>query len=242
MSIPLMHDDQHGTAIVVAAGITNGLKIANKKLAEVKIVVSGAGAAAVACLDLLVSLGAKKSNIFVADSSGIINQHRTNLTETKARYQQNTKYETLDEAMELADILIGLSGPATVSQEMVAKMAKDPLVFALANPTPEIMPNLIKAVRPDAIIATGRSDFPNQVNNSLVFPYLFRGALDVRATKINEEMKMAAVYALSELALVPPNINFEEEIVFGRDYFIPNSLDPGLIRAIAPKVAKAAID
>lgn len=242
MSIPLMHDDQHGTAIVVAAGIINGLKIANKNINNVKIVVSGAGAAAIACLDLLVALGANKSNIFVADSSGIINQTRSNLTETKARYQQNTIYETLDDAMEGADILIGLSGPKTVTQDMIKKMNNNPVFFALANPTPEIMPDLIKEVRQDAIVATGRSDFPNQVNNSLVFPYLFRGALDVRAKSINEEMKKAAVYALSELALVPPNVNLEDEIIFGRNYFIPNSLDPRLITAIAPKVAKAAIE
>jgi malate dehydrogenase (oxaloacetate-decarboxylating)(NADP+) len=242
MSIPLMHDDQHGTAIVVAAGIINGLKIANKNINNIKIVVSGAGAAAIACLDLLVALGANKSNIFVADSSGIINQTRSNLTETKARYQQNTVYETLDDAMEGADILIGLSGPKTVTQDMIKKMNNNPVVFALANPTPEIMPDLIKEVRQDAIIATGRSDFPNQVNNSLVFPYLFRGALDVRAKSINEEMKKAAVYALSELALVPPNVNLDDEIIFGRNYFIPNSLDPRLITAIAPKVAKAAIE
>ncbi len=242
MSIPIMHDDQHGTAIVVAAGIINGLKIANKSINNVKIVVSGAGAAAIACLDLLVVLGANKSNIFVADSSGVINQKRSNLTATKARYQQNTTYETLDDAMDGADILIGLSGPKTVTQNMIKKMNDNPVVFALANPTPEIMPDLIKAVRQDAIVATGRSDFPNQVNNSLVFPYLFRGALDVRAKAINEEMKKAAVYALSELALVPPNVNLEDEIIFGRNYFIPNSLDPRLITAIAPKVAKAAIE
>jgi malate dehydrogenase (oxaloacetate-decarboxylating)(NADP+) len=242
MAIPVMHDDQHGTAIVVAAGIINGVKIANKNLNNVKIVVSGAGAAAIACLDLLVSLGANKSNIFVADSTGIINHKRTNLTETKVRYQQNTNYDKLEDAMHGADILIGLSGPGTVSQAMIKSMNKDPIVFALANPTPEIMPDLIKEVRQDAIIATGRSDFPNQVNNSLVFPYLFRGALDVRATVINEDMKKAAVYALSELALVPSNINLEEDIVFGRNYFIPNSLDPRLITAIAPKVARAAID
>lgn len=241
ISIPIMHDDQHGTAIVVAAGVINGLKIANKQLADVKIVMSGAGAAAIACLDLLVELGAKPKNIFVADSSGIINQSRQGLPETKARYQQNTAYETLGDATEQADILIGLSGPGSFTEDMISKMAKDPIVFALANPTPELMPDLIKAARPDAIIATGRGDFPNQVNNSLVFPYLFRGALDVRATAINEEMKKAAVYALSELALVPPSIKLEEDIIFGRNYFIPNSLDPRLITAIAPKVAMAAI-
>lgn len=241
LNIPIMHDDQHGTAIVVAAGIINGLKIANKSLEAVKVVVSGAGAAAIACLDLLISLGANKKNIFVADSKGIINQNRTNLTETKARYQQNTLYQTLDDAIDKADILIGLSGPNTVSADMVKKMNSQPIIFALANPVPEIMPYIVKEVMPDAIIATGRSDFPNQVNNSLVFPYLFRGALDVRATAINEDMKKAAVFALADLALTAPETKLENNLVFGADYFIPNSLDHRLITAIAPQVASAAI-
>jgi malate dehydrogenase (oxaloacetate-decarboxylating)(NADP+) len=206
LAIPVFHDDQHGTAIVVAAGTINGLKIVNKKIEDVKIVVSGAGAAAIACLNLLVSLGASKKNIYVCDSKGVIHSEREGkLDASKQQYCQTTHYRTLEDAMENADIFLGLSGPGTATQEMIKKMARDPLVFALANPTPEIMPELVREVRPDAIMATGRSDFPNQVNNALCFPYIFRGALDVGATAINEAMKIATVNAIAELATLEPN-------------------------------------
>ena len=248
LKIPVFHDDQHGTAIVVAAGVINGLKITNKDLSKAKIVVSGAGAAAIACLDLLVSLGAKKEAIFVCDSKGVIYTGRDEkLDISKAKYCQNTEYRTLLDAMENADIFLGLSGPDTANQEMMKKMAINPLVFALANPTPEIMPELVKEVRPDAIIATGRSDYPNQINNALCFPYIFRGALDVGATCINEAMKVAAVLAIAGLATQEPsdlvaNAYGGEELSFGPDYIIPRPLDPRLIIEIAPKVAKAAMD
>jgi malate dehydrogenase (oxaloacetate-decarboxylating)(NADP+) len=248
LQIPVFHDDQHGTAIVVAAGVINGLKIVNKTIQSVKIVVSGAGAAAIACLNLLVALGAKKENIFVCDSKGVIYEGRDEkLAPSKLLYSQKTKYRTLFDAIENADIFLGVSGPGTVEQEMIAIMAENPLVFALANPTPEIMPHLVKEIRPDAIIATGRSDYPNQVNNALCFPYIFRGALDVGATCINEAMKVAAVYAIAELATQEPNELVAnayggEELRFGRDYIIPKPLDPRLIRVIAPAVAKAAMD
>lgn len=248
LSIPVFHDDQHGTAIVVAAGIINGLKIVNKNLSGVKIVVSGAGAAAIACLNLLVSMGANKENIFVCDSKGLIYIGRDEkLDQTKLAYAQKTNARTLLDVMDNADIFLGVSGPGTVDQEMIKKMAINPLVFALANPTPEIMPELVKAVRPDAIIATGRSDYPNQVNNALCFPYIFRGALDVGATTINEEMKIATVYAIANLATQEPsdlvaNAYGGSDLKFGRDYIIPKPLDPRLIKDIAPAVAKAAID
>ncbi len=247
LKIPVFHDDQHGTAIVVAAGIINGLKIINKKLSDIKIVVSGAGAAAIACLNLLVSLGANKKNIYVCDSKGVINNRRQDkLDLTKQLYLQDTPYNTLLDAMENADVFLGLSGPNTATQEMIIKMAPNPLVFALANPTPEIMPHLVKEVRSDAIIATGRSDYPNQVNNALCFPYIFRGALDVGATCINEDMKIAAVYAIAELATQEPseliaNAYGGEELQFGSNYIIPKPLDPRLIKAVAPAVALAAM-
>lgn len=248
LKIPVFHDDQHGTAIVVAAGIINGLKIVKKELEKVKIVVSGAGAAAIACLNLLVQLGARKENIYVCDSKGVIYAGRDEVLDpTKKCYCQHTEYRTLCDAMENADIFLGLSGPGTVKQEMIKKMALDPIVFALANPTPEIMPELVKEIRPDAIMATGRSDYPNQVNNALCFPYIFRGALDVGATSINDAMKIAAVHAIADLATQIPsdlvaNAYGGAEIRFGRDYIIPRPLDPRLIRVIAPAVAKAAIE
>lgn len=247
LKIPVFHDDQHGTAIVVAAGVINGLKIVNKDIAKTKIVVSGAGAAAIACLNLLVSLGAIKAQIFVCDSKGIIYSGRDEkLDVSKAKYCQNTEYRTLLDAIENADIFLGVSGPDTATQEMIKKMAPNPLVFALANPTPEILPALVKEVRPDAIIATGRSDYPNQINNALCFPYIFRGALDVGATCINEEMKVAAVMAIANLATQEPtelvaNAYGGEDLAFGRDYIIPKPLDPRLIKEIAPSVALAAM-
>lgn len=248
MNIPVFHDDQHGTAIVVAAGIINGLKIINKQLSEVKIVVSGAGAAAIACLNLLVSLGALKKNIYVCDSKGVITKERAeDLHWSKRTYMQDISHTTLLEVMQDADIFLGLSGPGTVSEDMIKKMAPNPLVFALANPTPEIMPEIIKKVRPDSIIATGRSDYPNQVNNALCFPYIFRGALDVGASSINEEMKIAAVHAIARLATQEPselvaNAYGGEELQFGVEYIIPKPLDPRLILVVAPAVAKAAMD
>ncbi|MDD3265727.1 MAG: NADP-dependent malic enzyme [Burkholderiales bacterium] len=246
LDIPVFHDDQHGTAIVVASGVKNGLEVVGKKLPEVKIVVSGAGAAAIACLNLLVSMGANKKNIYVCDSKGVVHTGRDNLDISKKQYVQETNYRTLEDAMEKADIFLGLSGPGTATEEMIIKMARDPLVFALANPTPEIMPEIVHRVRPDAIMATGRSDYPNQVNNALCFPYIFRGALDVGATTINEEMKIATVNAIAELAKEEPhemvtNAYLGQELRFGREYLIPKPLDPRLIRSIAPAVAKAAI-
>ncbi len=248
LAIPVFHDDQHGTAIVVAAAAINGLKIVNKKIEDIKIVVSGAGAAAIACLNLLVNLGANKKNIFVCDSKGVIHDKREGkLDESKQQYCQTTDYRTLEDAMENADVFLGLSGPGTATQDMIKKMAPNPLVFALANPTPEIMPELVYEIRPDAIVATGRSDYPNQVNNALCFPYIFRGALDVGATAINEEMKIATVKAIAELATSEPNELVTnayggQELRFGREYLIPKPLDPRLIQVIAPAVAKAAVE
>lgn len=248
LSIPVFHDDQHGTAIVVASAVINGLKIVDKQIEKMKVVVSGAGAAAIACLNLLVALGVDKKNVFVCDSKGVIHSEREGkLDVSKQKYCQVTHYRTLEDAMENADIFLGLSGPGTVDQEMIKKMAKDPLVFALANPTPEIMPELVHEVRPDAIVATGRSDYPNQVNNALCFPYIFRGALDVSATTINEEMKVAAVMAIAKLATLEPNELVTsayggQELCFGREYLIPKPLDPRLIEVIAPAIAKAAMD
>jgi len=248
LAIPVFHDDQHGTAIVVAAATINGLSIVNKKIEDVKIIVSGAGAAAIACLNLLVSLGAQKKNIYVCDSKGVIHSEREGkLDFSKQQYCQTTSYRTLDDAIENADIFLGLSGPNTVSQDSIRKMAANPLVFALANPTPEIMPELVIEARPDAIMATGRSDYPNQVNNALCFPYIFRGALDCGATAINEAMKVAAVHAIATLAKMEPNEMVTsayggQELCFGREYLIPKPLDPRLIEVIAPAIAKAAME
>jgi malate dehydrogenase (oxaloacetate-decarboxylating)(NADP+) len=248
MKIPVFHDDQHGTAIIVGAAVINGLKVVGKNIAEVKLTCSGAGASAIACLDLLVKLGLKRDNILVCDSKGVIYQGRDlNMEENKARYARKTDKRTLAEALPGADIFLGLSGPGVVKQEMIKDMAKDPLVLALANPTPEILPEEVKAVRPDAIIATGRSDYPNQVNNVLCFPFIFRGALDVGATKITEEMKLAAVHALAELAQAEQSdivaMAYEgQELTFGPDYIIPKPFDPRLIVRLAPAVAQAAMD
>lgn len=248
LAIPVFHDDQHGTAIVVAAATLNGLSIVGKNIENVKIIVSGAGAAAIACLNLLVSLGAQKKNIYVCDSKGVIHSEREGkLDFSKQQYCQTTAYRTLDDAIENADIFLGLSGPNTVSQDSIRKMAPNPLVFALANPTPEIMPELVIEARPDAIMATGRSDYPNQVNNALCFPYIFRGALDCGATAINEAMKVAAVHAIANLAKMEPNEMVTsayggQELCFGREYLIPKPLDPRLIEVIAPAIAKAAME
>ncbi|ELY4158149.1 NADP-dependent oxaloacetate-decarboxylating malate dehydrogenase [Cronobacter turicensis] len=249
MNIPVFHDDQHGTAIICTAAVLNGLRVVQKNISDVRLVVSGAGASAIACMNLLVALGMQKHNIVVCDSKGVIYKGREeNMAETKAAYaiDDNGK-RTLGEVIEGADIFLGCSGPKVMTQEMVKKMAASPLILALANPEPEIMPPLAKEVRPDAIICTGRSDFPNQVNNVLCFPFIFRGALDVGATAINEEMKLAAVHAIAELAHaeqsdVVASAYEDQELSFGPDYIIPKPFDPRLIVTIAPAVAKAAMD
>jgi malate dehydrogenase (oxaloacetate-decarboxylating)(NADP+) len=248
LKIPVFHDDQHGTAIIVGAAIINGLKVVNKNLRDVRVVCSGAGAAAIACLNLLITLGIKKENIIVCDSKGVISTSRAGtLDENKAIYAIDTPFETIDQAMRDADIFLGLSGPGTIKKEWIAEMADKPLVLALANPIPEIMPEEIKSVRPDAVIATGRSDYPNQVNNVLCFPFIFRGALDVGATKITEEMKLACVYAIAELAQaersdVVASAYEGQELSFGPEYIIPTPFDPRLITLIAPAVAQAAMN
>ena len=248
MRIPVFHDDQHGTAIVVAAGMLNALKLTGKRLEDVKLVGSGAGAAALSCLNLLVSLGLKRENVIIQDIAGIVYAGRTELMDPyKAQYATKGNARTLADAIIGADIFLGLSAPKVLTHELVAKMGSRPIVFALANPTPEILPDEVKAARPDAIIATGRSDYPNQVNNVLCFPFLFRGALDVGATAINEAMKKAAVTALagiaqSEASDIVLSAYGADTFVFGPDYIIPKPFDPRLIVEIAPAVARAAMD
>lgn len=248
MHIPVFHDDQHGTAIIVAAAILNGLKVVGKNLQQAKLVVSGAGAAALACLDLLVDLGFPLANIMVTDLAGVVYQGRVELMDPdKARFAQTTEARTLAEVIAGADIFLGLSAGGVLTPEMVAQMAAQPLVLALANPTPEIMPEAVKAVRDDAIIATGRSDYPNQVNNVLCFPYIFRGALDCGATTINRAMEIAAVYAIAELAQaeqsdVVASIYNISNLAFGAEYLIPLPFDPRLMSKIAPAIAQAAAD
>ena len=248
MKIPVFHDDQHGTAIIVAAAVRNGLYLVGKPIEEAKLVASGAGAAALACLNLLVSMGLRLENILVTDIEGVVYEGRTTLMDPwKAKYARATSARTLAEAIEGADIFLGLSAAGVLKPEMVAKMAPNPLILALANPNPEILPELAKQVRPDCIIATGRSDYPNQVNNVLCFPFIFRGALDVGATTINEAMKVACVDALAQLARVPPPETVTaaygvEELRFGPDYLIPKPFDTRLIVELPPAVAKAAMD
>lgn len=247
LDIPVMHDDQHGTAIISAAALLNALELVNKNIKDVKIVVSGAGAAAIACTKLYISFGAKLENIIMTDSKGVINQSRTGLSDDKKLFITKRKIYSLEEAMENADVFIGLSMANILSEKMLESMSKDPIVFAMANPDPEIDYNTAISVRDDIIFATGRSDLPNQVNNVLGFPFIFRGALDVRATKINEEMKKAAVIALAELAKKPVpeqvNIAYEEtKLLFGKDYIIPKPFDPRLISEIPPAVARAAME
>lgn len=247
LDIPIMHDDQHGTAIISCAALINALEIAEKKIEEVKVVVSGAGAAAISCITLYKTIGVKAENIIMADSKGVINSARTDLDDVKKRFISNTSASTLADAMKDADVFLGLSVGGIVTPDMVKSMAPNPIVFACANPDPEISYPDAVAAREDVIMATGRSDYPNQVNNVLGFPYIFRGALDVRATGINEEMKLAAVHALSDLAKenVPVEVTIaygETNIAFGRDYIIPKPLDYRLITHVAPAVAKAAID
>lgn len=248
MRIPVFHDDQHGTAICVAAAFINGLKVVDKAIDEVKLVVSGAGAAALACLDLLVDLGLPLENIWVSDIEGVVYKGRTLLMdEKKARYAQETSLRTLDQIIDGADVFLGLSAGGVLKQDMVKKMAAQPLILALANPNPEILPELAKEVRPDAVIATGRSDYPNQVNNVLCFPYIFRGALDVGAISITRNMGIACVHAICNLAQEEQNERVAAayevtEVSFGPEYLIPKPLDPRLITRIAPAVAKAAME
>jgi malate dehydrogenase (oxaloacetate-decarboxylating)(NADP+) len=249
MKIPVFHDDQHGTAIIVGAAITNALLLNGKKLSDVKIVCSGAGAAAIACLNLLVSLGAKRENIWVCDIEGLVYEGREKLMDRwKGVYAQKSDKRKLADVIGGADIFLGLSAPRVLTQDMVKSMADKPLVMALANPDPEIMPDEARAARPDAMICTGRSDFPNQVNNVLCFPFIFRGALDVGATAINEEMKHAAVDAIAQLARDPPSdvvmrgVDSGEAQGFGPGSLIPSPFDPRLIQRIAPAVARAAME
>ena len=247
LDIPLMHDDQHGTAIISAAALINALELAGKKIEEVKMVVNGAGAAAIACTKLYVALGLSKKNVLMCDSKGVINHKRENLTPEKIDFIAHTEIETLEDALKGADVFVGLSKGNVMTTEMLQSMADNPLVFALANPTPEIDYNLAVSVREDVIMATGRSDFPNQVNNVLGFPYIFRGALDVQASGINEEMKLAAVRAIADLAKepVPEMVKLAynvKNLGFGREYFIPKPFDNRLLTKVSIAVAKAAID
>ena len=248
MKIPVFHDDQHGTAIIVAAAILNGLKVVGKDIRQVRLACSGAGAAAIACLDLLVKLGMPVKNIAICDSKGVVHTGRLgDVDADKARYAVETTARALPDIVRGADVFLGLSTAGVLSQEMVQTMADQPLILALANPEPEIRPELAKQVRPDAICCTGRSDYPNQVNNSLCFPFIFRGALDVGATTINEEMKLATVHAIAELAQAEQSdiaaaAYGETEVSFGPDSLIPRAFDPRLIIKIAPAVAKAAMD
>ncbi|KMW47434.1 NADP-dependent malic enzyme [Ralstonia insidiosa] len=248
MKIPVFHDDQHGTAIVVGAGITNALKVVGKDIKKVKLVASGAGAAALACLDLLVDLGLPRENIWVTDLAGVVYEGRTELMDPdKAHFAQKTDLRTLAEVIDGADIFLGLSAAGVLKQDMVKKMADKPIIFALANPNPEILPELAKEVRPDVIMGTGRTDYPNQVNNVLCFPFIFRGALDVGATTITREMEVAAVHAVAELARqeqsdIVASAYGIQDLSFGPEYLIPKPFDPRLIVKIAPAVAQAAMD
>ena len=246
LEIPVFHDDQHGTAIITTAALINALDISKKKISEVRVVINGAGASAQACANLFKSSGVVGENIIMCDSKGVIYKGRKNIDQFKSAFALNTKLRTLDEAMKNADVFLGLSAKDVVSKEMVKSMAKDPIIFACANPDPEIKPEMIKQVRDDAIIATGRSDYPNQVNNLIGFPYIFRGALDVRAKAINEEMKVAAANAIALLA----RENVPDEVVaayggdrprYGKNYIIPSTFDPRLISVIPSAVAEAAI-
>ncbi len=248
MNIPVFHDDQHGTAIVAAAAIYNGLRLVNKKIEDVKLVTAGGGAASIACIDLLVSMGLPRANITIFDLDGVVYCGRKEgMNEFKEKYAQKTEHRTLDDVIEYADIFLGLSAGGILKPEMVAKMPPNPLILAMANPTPEILPEVAKAVRPDAILATGRSDYPNQVNNVLCFPFIFRGALDCGATAINEEMKMACVKAIADMALKESHGDVAEayvgeELKFGPEYLIPKPFDPRLIEELPVAVVKAAME
>ncbi|WP_086479536.1 malic enzyme-like NAD(P)-binding protein [Oceanospirillum sanctuarii] len=245
--IPVFHDDQHGTAIVTAAGMLNALEIQGKSIEEAKVVCLGAGAAAVACMKLLVSCGAKIENIYMLDRKGVIHTGRDDLNQYKAMFANDTDKRTLDDAIDGADVFVGLSGPNLLSAEQLAKMAAKPIVFACSNPDPEISPELANATRDDLIMATGRSDYPNQVNNVLGFPFIFRGALDVRASRINEEMKVAAAHAIKDLAKEPVTQEVIDaydgvQLEFGPGYIIPKPTDSRLLGAVSAAVAKAAVD
>ncbi|WP_284466547.1 malic enzyme-like NAD(P)-binding protein, partial [Diaphorobacter nitroreducens] len=248
MNIPVFHDDQHGTAIISSAALLNGLELVGKQIDQVKVAVSGAGAAAIACVGVMVGLGVKAENIFMCDSKGVIYEGRPGgFDESKARYAQKTDARTLADAVNGADVFLGCSAPGVLTAEMVKTMADKPIILALANPEPEIRPELAKAVRPDCIIATGRSDYPNQVNNVLCFPYIFRGALDCGATTITLEMEIAAVHAIAQLAQAEQSevvaaAYVGEQLAFGPEYLIPKPFDPRLMMKIAPAVAQAAAD
>ncbi|CTQ32262.1 NADP-dependent malic enzyme [Jannaschia rubra] len=247
MGIPVFHDDQHGTAIVAAAAATNALRVADKRFEDIKVVALGAGAAGIACLKMLIVMGVARENITMLDSKGVVHTKRNNLTAEKAEFARETEMRTVMDAMEGADLFLGVSGPGLLTQEMVRKMAPHPIIFALANPTPEIMPEEAREASPDALIATGRSDYPNQVNNVLCFPFIFRGALDAGATQINDEMKVACVEAIAGLARAPASAELGaayqgERLAFGPDYLIPKPFDPRLLPTIAVAVAKAAMD
>jgi malate dehydrogenase (oxaloacetate-decarboxylating)(NADP+) len=248
MNIPVFHDDQHGTAIVVGAAATNALIVAGKRFADIKVVSTGGGAAGIACLNMLLTLGVKRENVWLCDLAGLVYQGRTEqMTDQKAAYAQGTEAKTLADVIGGADLFLGLSGPGVLSAEMVAKMAPRPIIFALANPTPEILPDQVRAVVPDAIMATGRSDFPNQVNNVLCFPFIFRGALDVGATTINEAMKIACIEGIAALARATTSAEAAaaysgEKLSFGADYLIPKPFDPRLMGVVASAVAKAAME
>jgi malate dehydrogenase (oxaloacetate-decarboxylating)(NADP+) len=248
MNIPVFHDDQHGTAIISSAALLNGLELVGKDIGAVKVAVSGAGAAAIACVDVMVGLGVKRSNVFMVDSKGVIYEGRPGgLDASKQRYAQKTEARTLADVVDGADVFLGCSAPGVLTADMVKTMADKPIILALANPEPEIRPELAKAIRPDCIMATGRSDYPNQVNNVLCFPYIFRGALDCGATKITEAMKLACVREIA--ALAKQDVSDEvaaayqgKELTFGPDYLIPTPFDTRLILRIAPAVAQAAAE
>lgn len=245
--VPVFHDDQHGTAIVTAAGMLNALEVQGKDLTDVTIVCMGAGAAAIACMELLIKCGAKRERIYMLDTKGVIHTRRDNLTPHKKLFANNTDKRTLQDALDGADVFVGVSGPDVLPPEALKLMAANPVIFACSNPDPEIKPELAHAVRDDVIMATGRSDYPNQVNNVLCFPFIFRGALDVRASEINDEMKIAAVEAIRSITKepVPPEVLAASNLTsltFGREYIIPKPMDPRLLKRVATAVAQAAID
>ena len=248
MNIPVFHDDQHGTAIVVGAAAKNALLVAGKKIEDIKVVSTGGGAAGIACLNMLLKLGLRRENVWLCDVHGVVYEGRTtDMNPQKAAYAQNTEKRTLDDVIDGADLFLGLSGPNVLKSEMVTRMAKRPIIFALANPNPEIMPDVARDVAPDAIIATGRSDFPNQVNNVLCFPFIFRGALDVGATEINDAMQIACIDGIAELARATTSAEAAaayqgETMNFGADYLIPKPFDPRLSGIVSSAVAQAAMD
>ncbi|MEO9621023.1 MAG: malic enzyme-like NAD(P)-binding protein, partial [Lentilitoribacter sp.] len=246
-NIPVFHDDQHGTAIVTAAGMLNALEVQGKNIADAIIVCLGAGAAATACMELLVKCGAKREHIYMLDRQGVIHTRRDNLTYHKKLFANNTDKRTLEDALENADVFVGVSGPDLLPASALKLMAPNPIIFACSNPDPEIKPELAHSVRDDLIMATGRSDYPNQVNNVLCFPFIFRGALDVRASQINDEMKIAAVDAIRSIAKEPVPVEVLaasniDSLAFGKDYIIPKPMDPRLLQRVAKAVAQAAID